>query len=149
MQFQQRKRLRELIKMERKLQEIYLTYYNLLTEQDLWQDHYQILPIIFIKEFIKLHVNTDTMIKNVKLLELHTKYATIFLNTQTLKMIYWNANVYVVTKTINKFDENLKERFLSTYKLSKYNKHNFIFLLQKIVHPYEYLDDWEVSMKIQ
>ena len=149
MQFQQRKRLRELIKMERKLQEIYLTYYNLLIEQDLWQDHYQILPIIFIKEFIKLHVNTDTMIKNVKLLELHTKYATIFLNTQTLKMIYWNANVYVVTKTINKFDENLKERFLSTYKLSKYNKHNFIFLLQKTVHPYEYLDDWEVSMKIQ
>ena len=47
------------------------------------------------------------------------------------------------------FDENLKERFLNTYKLSKYNKHNFILLLQNIVHPYEYLNDWEVSMKIK
>ena len=37
--------------------------------------------------FIKLNINTDAMIKHVKLLELQTKYATIFLNTQTLKMI--------------------------------------------------------------
>ena len=37
------------------------------------------------KEFIKLNVNTDMMIKNVKLVELDTKYATVFLNTQPLK----------------------------------------------------------------
>ena len=39
--------------------------YNLLTAQDIWQAHYQILPIIFLKEFIELNVNTDIMIKNV------------------------------------------------------------------------------------
>ena len=51
--------------------------------QDSWQDHYQILSIIFLKEFIRLNVNTDT----IKLAELNKSIATVFLNTQTLKMI--------------------------------------------------------------
>ena len=50
--------------MEKKLQKIYLTYYSL--HIDLWQAHYQILSIIFLKEFIELNANTDKMIKNVK-----------------------------------------------------------------------------------
>ena len=49
--------------MENKLRKMHLTYYNLLMAQDLWQAHYQILSIISLKEFIKLHVNSDTMIK--------------------------------------------------------------------------------------
>ena len=53
--------------MEKKLQNIYLTYYNLLMAQGLWQAHYQILSIIFLKGFIKLNVNMDTIIKNVEL----------------------------------------------------------------------------------
>ena len=71
--------------MEKKLQKIYLTDYNLLIAQDLRQDHYQILPIIFLKEFTKLNLNMDTVIKNVKLAELNVDTATFFLNTQTLK----------------------------------------------------------------
>ena len=51
--------------MEKKLQKIYISYYNLLTVQGLWQAHYQLLPIIFLKEFIELNVNMDMMIKNV------------------------------------------------------------------------------------
>ena len=70
-----------------KSQEIYLTYYILLIVQDLWPAHYQILSIIFLKEFIKLNVNMNTTIKNVKLVELYTKYATVFLNVQHLRMI--------------------------------------------------------------
>ena len=58
--------------MEKKLQNIYLICYNLLLVHNLWQAHYQIL-IIFQKEFIKLNVNTDTMIKNVKLTEVNFK----------------------------------------------------------------------------
>ena len=57
------KKLRELIKMEKKLQKIYLTNYNLLIVQDLWKAHYQILSIIFQKEFIDLNVNSGIMIK--------------------------------------------------------------------------------------
>ena len=77
----------ELIKMEKKLQKIYLKYYSLLIAQDLWQAHYKILSIIFLKEFTKLNVNTDTMIKNVKHVELNISIATVFLNTQILKII--------------------------------------------------------------
>ena len=40
--------------MDKKLQEIYLTYYDLLIAQDLWQVHYQILLIIFLEELIEL-----------------------------------------------------------------------------------------------
>ena len=68
--------------MGTKLQKIYITYCNSLKEQGLWQAHYQILTIIFLKKFI----NTDTMIKNMKLVELHTNYAAVFLNTQTLNI---------------------------------------------------------------
>ena len=73
--------------MERKLQKIYPIDYNLLIAQDLLQAHYQILIITLLKEFIKLNVNTDTMIKNVKLAQLNINIVTVFLNTQTLKMI--------------------------------------------------------------
>ena len=31
---------------------IYLTYYNFLIVQGLWQAHYEILSIIFLKEFV-------------------------------------------------------------------------------------------------
>ena len=66
--------------MEKKLQRIYLTYSNLLIAQDLWQDHYQILSIIFLREFIELDVNSGMTIKNVKQVELNVSIATDFLN---------------------------------------------------------------------
>ena len=71
------------MKMEKELQTIYLTYYSLLTAQDLWQAHYQILSIIFLKESIKLKVNTDKMIKNKKLAELNISIGAVFLSIQT------------------------------------------------------------------
>ena len=73
--------------MEKKLQKIYLTKYNLLIAQDLWQANYQILLIIFLKEFIESNVNLNSMMKNVKFAELNISIATVFSNTQSLKMI--------------------------------------------------------------
>ena len=70
--------------MEKKLQKIYLTYYNLLIVQDLLQAHYRILSIIFLKEFIELNINLDTIKKNVKLSKLNIRIANVFLNTQIL-----------------------------------------------------------------
>ena len=46
----------------------------------------QILSINFLKEFVKLNLDMDVMIKNVKLVELNISIATVFLNTQPLKM---------------------------------------------------------------
>ena len=73
--------------MEKKLQKIYLTYYNVLIAQDLRQAHYEILSIIFLKYLIKLNVNTDMVIKNVKPAELDISLATVVLNIQILRMI--------------------------------------------------------------
>ena len=53
--------------------------------QDLWQAHYQILSIIFLKELIKLNTNSVMMIKSVKRIELNISIATVFLNTKVLK----------------------------------------------------------------
>ena len=47
------------MEMEKRLQKIDLTYNTLLIVQDLWQAHYQILSIIFLKEFIELNVNMN------------------------------------------------------------------------------------------
>ena len=90
-----------MMKMEKKLQKIYLTYYNLLTLQDLCQDHYKILSIIFLKEFEKLNVNTDTMIKNDCFLE-YTKFKDDLIEYQGLcyNRIYQE-----------KFKQKLRERF--------------------------------------
>ena len=72
--------------MEKKLQNICLTYYNVFIAQDLRHAHYEILSIIFLKYLIKLNVNTDMVIKNVKPAELNISLATIVLNIQILKM---------------------------------------------------------------
>ena len=82
------KKSQKFIKNEKKIQTINLTYYNFLKVKDLLQAHYQILSLIFLKEFIELNVNTDVIKKkNVKLVELNTSIATLFLNLQTLKII--------------------------------------------------------------
>ena len=80
----------ELNQYQKSDKEAFIIYVDLeyLTEKlDLWQAHYQILSVIFLKEFIKLKVKVDTMIKNVKLSEVNINIVTIFLNTQFLKMI--------------------------------------------------------------
>ena len=73
--------------MKKKLQKIYPTYYNLMIAQTLWQARYQTLSIIIQKEFIKLNVNADTIIKNVKFAELDINIGIVFFNKQTLRMI--------------------------------------------------------------
>ena len=74
--------------MEKKLQNIYLTCYNLLIAQDLCQAHYQILSIIFLKESIKLNRNLDKIIKKEKLVDLNISIATVFWNIQTFNRLF-------------------------------------------------------------
>ena len=82
--------------MEKKLQKIFPTYYNLLIVLGLWQAHYQILSMFFLKEFVQLNVNKETMINKLKqnqitelnrIVELNISIVTVFLNAQVLKMI--------------------------------------------------------------
>ena len=67
--------------MEKKLQKMYLTYYNFVTTQDSWQAHYQILSIIFPKKFIELNLNKRMIIKDVKRVELNISITVVFMNT--------------------------------------------------------------------
>ena len=76
-----------MIRKKNKFQKLYLTDCNSLIVQDLLQAHHQIILITILKEFMKLNVNTNTMIKNVKYAELNRKIESTFLNTQTLKAI--------------------------------------------------------------
>ena len=76
-----------MVTIDKKSQKLYLKNYNLLIVQDLWQAHYQILLLIWLKEFMILNVNMDMIIKIVKHVELNTKIVSAVLNTQTLKMI--------------------------------------------------------------
>ena len=80
-----------------------------------------------------MNVNTDTIIRYLKRVELYSKIAT---------------NLKIIKKELSKdyqknFDENLKKRFFNTYKLSNHNINKFILLFQKIVYPYEHMDDWK------
>ena len=52
--------------MENESQKTYLTNYNLLLVQDSCQFYYQILLIMLLKEFIKLNVNMDMIIKKMQ-----------------------------------------------------------------------------------
>ena len=58
--------------MEENSQKSYLTGYNLLITQSLWYDHYQILLIIWLKEFIKLNEDMEMVIKNMKIMQTNT-----------------------------------------------------------------------------
>ena len=75
------------MKKEKKSQKLYLTDYNSLTAQSLWQASYQILLLTLLKEFMKLNIDSDMIIKNVNFAELNTKIATAFWNAQILKTI--------------------------------------------------------------
>ena len=85
-----------MVKIEEKLQISYLTDWNLLVEQDLWQSH-QILPIILQKEFIKLNLNMDTIIKNYKAGGIKYKDCKWCLEKQDLKIIN-NCGLTEITK---------------------------------------------------
>ena len=41
------------------------------------------------------------------------------------------------------YQHKLKERFFNTYKFFNHDNNKFILLLQKNVHTYEYMHDWE------
>ena len=82
---------------------------------------------------MKPNVNTDAMIKNVKLVELNISIATVFLKAQRW-FISYNQKYH------GKLNEKLKEWFLNTRKYSNHDSNQFILWLQKAVYPYRYND---------
>ena len=79
------------------------------------------------------NVNTDAMIKNVKLVELNISIATVFLKAQGW-FISYNQKYH------GKLNEKLKEWFLNARKYSNHDSNKFNLWLQKAVYPYRYND---------
>lgn len=69
--------------MEKKLYKPYLKNYDLMIAQA----YCQVLSLIWLKNFMKLNVNVDILIKNAKHMKLNAKTVSAALNTKTLKMI--------------------------------------------------------------
>ena len=90
----EKKKLQELIKKEKKWQKRYLSDYNFLQFITIFfsaRFMTRSLPrlvITFLQEFIKLNVNMEMIVKNVKRAELNKKIANAALDIKTLKMIY-------------------------------------------------------------
>ena len=109
-----------------KLQKTYPRNYNLLMVQDLWQVHYQILSIIFLKELID--INSNTLMKNVKHVKFNISIVAAFWNSQIAKFI--RIQCLCCNKNYQrKFDEKLKEQYFNTYRFSNNDNNKFILLL--------------------
>ena len=77
-------------------------------------------------------------------MELNICIANVFLNTKNFKDDLIEYKCLSCNKSYQrKLDEKLKERFFNTYKFSNHDNNKFILLLQKVVYPYEYMDEWE------
>ena len=86
--------------MEKKVQKIYVTYCNLLTVQGLWQSHFHILLIFFLKEFIKPNGNMNTC--EIKYIYIYIYiYCDCFLEHTNFKDDLIECKVYTVTKVNN------------------------------------------------
>ena len=99
--------------MKKKLQKSYLTDFNLLIMQGLWQAH-QICSIILPKKFIELNVKMNVTTKDAKRLELD-KGCDFFLENTNLKD---NLTKYKClcrnNNYIKNFDEDLKNLLFNT-----------------------------------
>ena len=104
--------------MEKKLQKMYLIYYNLLIAQYLWQSHYQILSIIFLNKFVELNVNSDTLIEKCEICGTIYKYCNCFLEYTNFKDNLIEYQFLLCNKNCQrKFNEKLMERLFNTNKL--------------------------------
>ena len=121
-----------MIKIEKKLQKTYLPDYNLMIAQNLWQAHYKILSIIFLKKFIKLNIDTETMIKKQKTCRIKCKYCDCFLECIKFKDDSIEHKCLLLTLTLthgnNKF---VYFFFAKRYTLDDWKKLNEASLSEK------------------
>ena len=97
-----------------------------------------------LKDFIKLDVNWDNMIKNLKHIELSTSIGIVFLEYTNFKAHLIEYRWLRYNKSYQrKLDEKLKLRFFNTYTFSNHHNNKLTLLLSKGVYLDEYIDDWE------
>ena len=79
--------------------------------QGLWRTHYQVLPIIFLTQFIELNVNLNAIIQNVKR-GIKYKYCDCFLEYANFKDDLVEYKCLCFNKKYQHiYDKNLKKPF--------------------------------------
>ena len=103
-----------------KLQKGYHTDQNVLIAPDFWQARYGILLIILLKEFIKLNVNTETMIKTYKNCRVKYKYCNSFVEHKNIKDNLTEYKCLCCNKNYQqKFDEKLASQSITIFTRTK------------------------------
>ena len=91
--------------------------------------YYQILTIIFLKEFVELNVYEHDD-KKCETFGIKYKHCDCFLEYTNFKDDLIECKCSCCKKNCqHKFDEKLKERFFNTYKFSKNDNSKFILLM--------------------
>ena len=127
------------------MQKIYLTLYNWLIAQDLWQAQYQILLKIDLNDFVESNVYWNILIKKK---QCGIKYSDCSLESTYFKDDLLEYKCLICNKNFQiKFDLKLKKLFFNTHKFSSDDNNKFVLLLRKGVYPYEYMDDSENQVK--
>ena len=117
--------------MQRKLQKIYLTYYNLLIVQDSLSNLVNNLSE-------RIH-NANLDDKKCDTCGIKYKYCNWSLECQHFKEGLTGYKCLICNKNCQiKFDKKLKKRFFNAYKVSNNDNNKFILLLRKKVSLWIY-----------
>ena len=129
-------------KTEKKSQKPYFTDYNSLTSRDLWEAYNQTILKILLNEFIKINGNTYMTTEKCKTCGIKYKDCDCFLEFTNLSdNLKKYKHIYVIRRIVKKkFNENLKKKFLMDRNFTTIISISFILLLQKVVHPYELIN---------
>ena len=103
--------------MGKKLQNICLIYYNLLTAQDLWQACHEILSIVFLKKNHRIKCKYRQDEKECGTCRMKYKYCDCFLEYANFKDDLIECKCSFITKTI-KNDFLIHTDFLTTTRIS-------------------------------
>ena len=120
-------KLQQLMKMKKKVQKTYVTYYNLLLTQDLWQVHDLVNNFSEGIHRIKCRFRHDH--RKCEACAIKCNYCDCFLEYINFKNNLIEYKCLCCNKNyLHKLDEKLKERFFYTYKFSNQDNNKFILL---------------------
>ena len=85
----------------------------------------------------------DAIIKNVKTYGIKYKYCNCFHEYRNFRddLIEYKCLCCSNKNYQQKIDDKIKKKFVNAWKFSNHDNNKFNLLLQKGVHPYEYMND--------
>ena len=115
-----------------------------MTEQDLWQAHYQILFNNLSDRIPRIECRYGPDDKKCDTCRIKYKYLDCFLEYTNFKDDLIEYKCFCCNKNYqHKFEKKFKEPFFNTYTSSNHDNNTLILLLEKGAYSRKYMDDWE------